>query len=137
MHYLFLLGVFLLSGVLLSLAFWVLVIALVLCGAGEIVFEQLFASAVTWSRIIGSLVLLAPYGFVLGMAFPLGMPFVQQKSGHYAAWLWGINGAASVTGSVLAVCIGLHCGLRMIFYVAVVCYCLAAYLAACRGRRST
>jgi hypothetical protein len=44
---------------------------------------------------------------------------------HLTPWLWGINGATSVCGSVLAACIALAFSISTSYWTGVACYLLA------------
>lgn len=70
--------------------------------------------------------LLFPIGFLMGMAFPLGMRVATARAPALAPWLWGVNGATSVCASVLAVAIALHWGIAASFWAGVACYVAAA-----------
>jgi len=83
------------------------------------------AAASTPIRIAISVAILAPLGFFMGMAFPIGMARALREKPALAPWLWGINGAASVCASVLAVVIALGAGISMAFWVGVACYLIA------------
>ena len=89
-----------------------------------------FQASTTAIRIAVAVGLLFPLGLVMGMAFPLGMRLASATSGALTPWLWGMNGAASVCGSVLAVLIALNGGLSAAFWTGVACYAaaLAAYI---------
>jgi hypothetical protein len=95
-----------------------------------------FQASGTAVRIAVSGTLLAAIGFVMGMAFPLGMRLAVSGRPQLAPWLWGVNGAASVLASVLAVVIAMAFGISASFWSGVACYlvALAAYAAAARGR---
>ena len=69
--------------------------------------------------------LLFPIGFLMGMAFPLGMRAAAHRAPELAPWLWGINGATSVCASVIAVAIALHWGIAASFWTGVACYVAA------------
>jgi len=86
-----------------------------------------FAGASTPVRIFMSGVVLLPLGMVLGLAFPLGMR-LAFASDHAAVtpWLWGINGAASVFGSVLATLISMFVGISTTYWVGVGFYIITA-----------
>jgi hypothetical protein len=84
-----------------------------------------YAGASTPMRIALSVGILAPLGFVMGMAFPLGMARATRERPLLTPWLWGINGAASVCASVLAVVIALGAGISAAFWVGVACYVVA------------
>jgi hypothetical protein len=84
-------------------------------------------SALTlWARVVVSVLLLAPLG-VLGMPFPLGIRRVSQQSPEVIAWAWGVNGAVSVLGSVVALIVSIHWGFRIAMFLGLVVY-LGAYL---------
>ena len=82
--------------------------------------------AVTWVRILLVVGMLAPVGLFMGMAFPLGMRLAAGgRAQALTPWLWGINGAASVCASVLAVVIALHTSISAAFWTGVGCYVTA------------
>jgi hypothetical protein len=83
------------------------------------------AAASTPIRIAISVAILAPLGFFMGMAFPIGMARALREKPALAPWLWAINGAASVCASVLAVVIALGAGISVAFWVGAACYALA------------
>lgn len=83
-------------------------------------------SGTTPVRIAIAVALLAPIGFLMGMAFPIGMGAAAGRSGAAKAFLWGINGAASVCASVFAVAIAVFFGISMSYWTGVVAYAVAA-----------
>jgi hypothetical protein len=93
-------------------------------------------AAVTPIRIILAAAILFPLGLLMGMAFPLGMKVASGKSESLTPWLWGINGATSVSASVLAVAIALGVGISASFWTGFCCYLVAflAFLSAGRNR---
>ena len=95
---------------------------------------QQFESAPTTTRILLSVGILLPIGFCMGMAFPLGLRVALQSTPHLAPWLWGVNGAASVCASVLAVVIAIGAGISAAFWAGIVCY-VAALAALVRLRQ--
>jgi hypothetical protein len=84
-----------------------------------------FEAATTPVRIAVAVGLLFPIGFLMGMAFPLGMRAAAHRAPGLAPWLWGINGATSVCASVIAVAIALHWGISASFWMGVACYVAA------------
>lgn len=62
--------------------------------------------------------LIAPVSLLLGTAFPVGFRLVGRFSQDAPAWMWGINGAASVFGATLAVAVSLFWGIRWNFVLA-------------------
>jgi len=87
---------------------------------------ELFKASVTPVRIAVAIAILGPVGLVMGTAFPVGMQLVSRQNGALAPWLWGINGASSICGSVLAVIIAMNAGISVSFWVGFVCYAFAA-----------
>lgn len=67
-------------------------------------------------RAILVVLYLFPVCFFLGMPFPLGLRLV--KGTGEIPWLWGINGVASVLGSVLAVILAMVWGFNWVFFTA-------------------
>ena len=84
-----------------------------------------FASATTPLRILVANIILFPIGFLMGMAFPLGMKEASIRSAALAPWLWGINGATSVCASVLAMVIAVSVGVSVSFWTGFFSYCMA------------
>jgi hypothetical protein len=81
--------------------------------------------ATTPVRILASVLLLFPAGFVMGMAFPLGMSLAGRTAPSLTPWLWGINGATSVLASVLGICISLTWSISTAFWTGVAAYVVA------------
>ena len=61
----------------------------------------------------------------MGMPFAVGMRAAASVPGAPTAFLWGINGAASVCASVLGVVIALFFGISAAFWSGAVVYGLA------------
>ena len=70
--------------------------------------------------------IIAPAGLLMGFGFPTGMRMVMKQSPKPAPWFWGINGAAGVLGSVMAVAVSITFGINVtlvagaLFYTALV-----------------
>jgi hypothetical protein len=87
----------------------------------------------TFVRIGLSMMILMPLGFFMGMAFPIGMNLGNASFEKLLLpWFWGINGAASVCASILALVVSLTFGISMTFWVGFACY-LVAFLAFLRA----
>jgi SAM-dependent methyltransferase len=82
-------------------------------------------SVETPMRIATAVTILFPAGLFMGMAFPMGMKCASQRSPHLTPWLWGINGAASVCASVLAIIFAIGAGISTAFWVGAACYLVA------------
>lgn len=78
-----------------------------------------------WVRIPVSLLLLAPIGLVLGMAYPLGITVLRGFGEQLIPWAWALNGALSVVASVMAIFIGSRLGFTFAFLTGVAAYAVA------------
>jgi predicted membrane-bound spermidine synthase len=98
-----------------------------------------FQSSTTVARMLIAVAILAPIGFLMGMAFPLGMKLAQKSSSALTPWLWGINGATSVCASVFAVVLSISFGIHSAYWTGVGAYVIAtvAYLYESRYARRT
>lgn len=85
----------------------------------------LLASLSTLGRIVASVIILAPLGFFMGMPFPLGLQKVSDSSPSLLPWCWGINGCASVIGTVLATTLAISCGFGLVVLIALILYLAA------------
>lgn len=92
-------------------------------------------SAPTPLRVGLALLLLAPAGYFMGMAFPLAMKMAAVRRPSLSPWLWGVNGAASVCASVLAVVIATEYGISAAWWTGVGCYLVAAGFLAREAKR--
>lgn len=111
--------------------------ALALVGLVTPAIVAVFAGSATWTRIAISSALVAIPGVFMGMCFPIGMRTAGARAAALTPWLWGINGAASVCASVLAVVIALSAGISASLWTGVACYAAAALALLRAGRRST
>jgi cation transport ATPase len=83
--------------------------------------------ATTPVRIALAVGLLAPISFAMGMPFVIGMRAATARGGDTpTAFLWGINGAASVCASVFAVVIAVFFGISAAFWTGAAIYAVAA-----------
>jgi hypothetical protein len=102
-----------------------LVVTLVLVGLATPPVVRAFEGFATPVRIAVALVLLVPAGFVMGMAFPIAMRIASTTRPSLTPWFWAINGATSVTASVLAVLISSSWGISAAWWTGVGCYVIA------------
>ena len=107
-----------------------LALALGASALGLPAFAGALQGAPTPARIGAALVLLAPLGLLMGTAFPAGMRSAASRGPRLLPWLWGINGAASVLASVLAMLVALEVGIAANLWIATACYAAAAMLLA-------
>ncbi len=89
-------------------------------------FTAHFLGASTLLRMVSAFVIISFSGFFMGQWFPYGMRQIRTQNDGNAAWYWAINGALSIVGSVLAMIISLHAGIRVVILMGVALYALAA-----------
>ncbi|RLB54049.1 MAG: hypothetical protein DRI34_12565 [Deltaproteobacteria bacterium] len=82
-----------------------------------------------WGRVLLAVAMLVPAGFMMGMPFPLLIGCLNQGFAERIPWAWGVNGFASVVGSISAVVVGMAAGFRVVLLLGVACYLLAALFA--------
>jgi spermidine synthase len=85
----------------------------------------LLTVTLTWSfpmRVLLTVAVLAPLGWPLGQALPLGIKALHDSGSSLVPWAWGLNGAASVSASVLAVAIGMQLGFTAALGIGFACY---------------
>lgn len=73
-------------------------------------------------------VLIVPIGLALGAPLPLGLGAVARRAERRIPWLWAVNGAMSVLGSVVATLAGLHLGIRATLLAGAAIYVVALLL---------
>ena len=77
------------------------------------------------ARVVVAVVSIAPIGLLMGIPFPAGIRAVEAIRPELVPWLWGVNGYASVMGSILAALIALEGGYSAVMLVAAVAYAIA------------
>ncbi len=87
-----------------------------------LIFNQLLGLDIA-IRLLATVVILTPLGFLMGFPFPLGLRLLREiKMENYIPWMWGINGISSVLGSAMAVVIAISLGLTEALLIAAGCY---------------
>ncbi len=76
-------------------------------------------------RLAFTIALLAPTGFLMGIALPNGILLAERTNLSIIPWLWGVNGAASVIASVSAAILALTFGFKMVLWLGAGCYLCA------------
>jgi hypothetical protein len=92
-----------------------------------------FAASPTPVRVVVAAVLVALAGLFMGTALPLGLRRATAAEPGLVPWLWGVNGATSVFGSVLAAAVALAYGISASYWSGVACYGVAALALALAG----
>jgi hypothetical protein len=123
-----------LSSSRMGVLLWALPLVLLAFIVGGPLITGSMTGASTAMRILVSAILLFPCGFLMGMAFPLGMKIAAREEGSPQAWYWAINGAFSVIASVLAVVVAVFWGVTATLFTGLAVY-LVALLALAAERR--
>ena len=97
-----------------------LILAIYVYGLSNI-FEMFLGTLVFW-RFIIAVLLIIPLGLLMGMAFPLGIRLLEQDGPSMIPWVWGINGACSVMGSIIAWGFSLNFGYNFTLWAATAVY---------------
>jgi len=96
-----------------------------------------FMSAGLSARFAVCVLMLLPFGLVMGRLFPLGIKFISGGAEFLIPWAWAVNGTASVLGSILAIIIGMWVGFTGCLMVAMLCYGLAIAAVVVARRRGS
>lgn len=114
-----------------------LIWCLLTCGYGILmslilgdVFHE-YAEVDIYTRVMISIAIMSPVGVLMGFGFPTGLALTEKFDSRATAWFWGINGAAGVLGSSLAIAFNIALGIDKTLIVAGGCYALlsVAFLA--------
>jgi len=76
-------------------------------------------------KIIMSVVLIFPAGFLMGMPFPVGLARLEKWQSASVRWAWSLNAAASVLGSVASLVLAIYLGLVQTLLIGGVLYLAA------------
>ena len=87
-----------------------------------LIFNQLLGLSLA-IRLLATVVILTPLGFLMGFPFPLGLRLLKEmRMEDYIPWMWGINGISSVLGSAMAIVIAISFGFTEALLVSAACY---------------
>jgi hypothetical protein len=116
--------------------------AIVACGAVAVVallWGTVLPAIVQWAiawplglRIGMAVALMTPAGMLMGIPLPAGVRLLSATRPQLVAWAWGLNGALSVLGAILAVFIAMNWGFSVTLLCGAALYALAAALIASR-----
>lgn len=80
-------------------------------------------------RLMIAVFMIAPLGFFMGSFLPQGIRLLDRQQGQNPiALLWGLNGAMSVVGSVLAMIFLITIGIQSTFLLGISLYAIAAVI---------
>jgi len=103
------------------------------------VLPGLLSATLPWPiglRTLVTMLLLAPLGFAMGVPFPTGLREVGAWGGSMVPWAWGVNGVASVLGSVCAMLAAKLWGFHTVLLGGAAIYAIAfALLSVAHARR--
>jgi hypothetical protein len=77
------------------------------------------------AKILLTILFVAPAAFCLGIPFPTGLSTLSEHRPGLVPWAWGVNGALSVTGSVLARLASVQFGFAFVLALTIALYVLA------------
>jgi hypothetical protein len=77
-------------------------------------------------KILLSMLFIFPAAFSLGVPFPTGLAALSENRRGLLPWAWGMNGALSVTGAVLARLVSISTGFAAVLSITIALYLLAA-----------
>jgi len=80
-----------------------------------------------WIKAPITVMLIAPAGFAMGMAFPAGLSRLEKQYSPLLRWAWALNASASIMGSVSAVFLAIHLGLRETLLIGGMMYVCALF----------
>ena len=101
------------------------VVSLISVGVLTPAMIEIFRPCETLARILIAAALLFPAGVFMGMPFPLCTKLANAQVPSSTPWLWSVNGATTVCGSVLAIALAVYVGISMAFWFGVLAYCCA------------
>src|SRR5262249_14155146 len=81
------------------------------------------------ARAIACALVVAPLGLGLGVPLPTGLARIGEESSAPIPWLWAMNSATSVLGSVLATFVAIHLGIDASLGTGAACYAVAGLVA--------
>jgi hypothetical protein len=73
-------------------------------------------------RLLATGISLAPLGFLMGIPFPGGLTWLQDRAPGLIPWAWAVNGCTSVLASVLAALVALSAGFSWVLGAAALAY---------------
>jgi spermidine synthase len=79
-------------------------------------------------KALAAILLVAPLGLCMGVQFPTGLSALSENRREILPWAWGMNGALSVTGSVLTRVISVSAGFTVVLACVAVLYAAAGLL---------
>ncbi|MBM3956460.1 MAG: hypothetical protein FJ313_00225 [Gemmatimonadetes bacterium] len=92
---------------------------------GAAPFARLILGFPLAARVSLAVLVIAPLGVLMGVPFPTGIGALRERRAGLIPWAWGVNGYASVVGSVLAALMALSWGFAWVLGAAGAVYVAA------------
>jgi hypothetical protein len=83
-----------------------------------------FDAATLLARAVLCIAVIAPAGVLMGFAFPTGMQLIGRVDRKPTPWFWGVNGAAGVLASIVAIACSIAFGISVTLALGALCYAL-------------
>ena len=80
-------------------------------------------------RLAVTVLVVAPMGYLMGQPFPLGIELLRRRTDRLIPWVWSLNGALSVLGSILTLVLAINFGYTTTMLVGPAAYLAAAVAA--------
>jgi hypothetical protein len=107
---------------LIAVSVWIVLGGFVLIIALPPILNALMGVATAY-RAMTTILLVAPFGFLLGIPFPTAIQVLRDRSmEELIPWMYGVNGALSVAGSVGAVLASMYFGFTPAFLLGLCFY---------------
>lgn len=87
-------------------------------------------------KALVAVLVVAPLGLCMGVPFPSGLSALSESRKEILPWAWGMNGALSVTGSVLTRVISVSAGFSIVLVCVAGLYVAAGLLYGANERRA-
>lgn len=78
------------------------------------------------TRVMVTLLLLAPLAAVMGTFLPIGLRVLDEHAPSLIPWAWAVNGVTSVVGSILCIVLAMIWGFRAVNLLALGIYTIGA-----------
>lgn len=94
-------------------------------------------AALAWPALlqwVALILMLAPLAILMGLPFPWGLAYLEQRAPRLTALAWAVNGCASVIASVAAAILTIGAGFTAVILLGAAAYAFAAVLLPAAGR---
>jgi hypothetical protein len=83
-----------------------------------------FDAATLLARAVVCIAVIAPAGVLMGFGFPTGMQLIARVDRKPTPWFWGVNGAAGVLASIVAIACSIAFGISVTLTLGALFYAL-------------